>query len=157
MGCGTKGASTDPNYTPPPRVSEGPRLDRDPRYPDRIQNGLSGGGSYGGGGAGGTGGGSGGYNEAETRWRMGVEHVNGTINGQPYRVQASMGTDGWIQMEGKPHKDTVRPYDQKKTGHPDGNVHYHTTHPDGSKSDILHKSPTGTLPQGSVYSKFFGK
>lgn len=34
------GASTDPNYKPPPRVDEGPKQERDPRYPEMIKKAV---------------------------------------------------------------------------------------------------------------------
>ncbi len=44
MGFTTKGANTNMQHTPQKRVAEGPRLERDSRYPNMVQNGLSGGG-----------------------------------------------------------------------------------------------------------------
>lgn len=150
-GFNSKGANTSVEHTPSPRVEEGPKLDRNSRYPDMIHNGLSSGGNNGGnGGSRGTGNGPGnGFND----WRMGVEKAYGTVNGERQMVESTLGTRGWVHMEKSQQRNGRFEFEHKMTGHVDGTIHHHIRHPDGEVSDFKDRRSQGTPPAGSLISK----
>lgn len=156
MGFSTRGAVTSTYNNPAPRIEEGPRLERDARYPNMVQNGLSGSGK-----GGNTGGGSNGGNDdpfqRRNRYAMGAENVYGRIGDQPVAVCSSIGTHGWVQSEGtymtREDGKNVTSVFGKSTGHPDGNIHHHGTHWHGQDGKLHGFDVTGRRPEGNIISK----